>query len=257
MAQQTITEPRYVIGERDATGRYPVDVDGVSAGHIYRWHKRWYAAAPGRIETPHPDNDSAAEHLVKLIDADTVAKDPAARPQPPEAVALPRYVPQLSPRLKPTPGNILNAAKALARLQELAWEPVEDEADGGYPGADNPWLLRCLLCGWEGARWWSHLRGRNGDRTPRPKYRHDGCIPVAEIGGRVAALLKSADSCYCKAAHPTTADTSAKLLKSAARARRAKDVAGLTADLTRLLGPCPAATARAAAIEDAQAATKR
>ncbi|MGP3750074.1 hypothetical protein [Streptomyces sp. IBSNAI001] len=242
---------RYSIGEPDVTGRYPVAVDGRQAGHIYRWHRRWHAAAPGCKETQHEDRDLAAGQLVKLIDEGDVLAEGAPAQTP--ALTDAGYVPQLSPRLQPTPGNIRHAAKALARLNELGWEPLE-----GYPGADNRWLMRCRLCEWVGTRWWSHLRGRNGDNRPRPSYRHDGCIPMVEQAApeRLARLVVTAQSCPCKVAHPTTADTAAALLKSVAHARRAKDTTSLTADLSRLLGPCPAATVRAAAIEAALTAAK-
>jgi hypothetical protein len=118
--------------------------------------------------------------------------------------------------------------------------------------------MRCLICPprWEGNRYWSHLRGRNNDGIPRPLYRHEGCIPVPEHAGKLAVLVKPAPSCYCPAAHPTTADAAAALLKSVARARRVRDTEALTAHLTRLLGPCPAATVRADAIEHALTSAK-
>ncbi|MET9935552.1 MULTISPECIES: hypothetical protein [unclassified Streptomyces] len=246
----TDTGSRYSIGERAETGHYPVSVDDRPAGYIYRWHRKWYAGAPGFEETQHTDRDLAADHLVKLLDGGAVAAENVPEKTPGAATG---YVPQLSPRLQPTPGNILNAAKALARLHELGWEPLE-----GYPGTDNPWRMRCLLCGWKGTRWWSHLRGRNGDNRPRPACRHDGCIPQVEqvAPAKLAELVVRAQSCPCKVAHPTTAETATALLKSAAVARRAKDRPSLTADLSRLLGPCPAGTARAAAIEAALTAAK-
>ncbi|WP_432041080.1 hypothetical protein [Streptomyces chartreusis] len=248
---QTNTPQRYRIGERDTNDRYPVDVDGAPAGHIYRWHKVWRTVVPGQEETRHPSAESAAEEVTKLVDAGALT-DPSAS-GPAEASQTPDHALLLDLRLQPTAGNIRSAAIAHARIAELAWQPL-----AGYPGADNHWRMRCLICPprWEGDRYWSHLRGRNNDRIPRPRYRHEGCIPVPEHAGKLALLVKPAPSCFCPAAHPTTADAAAVLLKSVARARRVRDTEALTGHLTRLLGPCPAATARAAAIEAALEAAK-
>ncbi|MGW1039565.1 hypothetical protein [Streptomyces sp. NPDC002547] len=248
---QTNTLPRHRIGERDTNDRYPVDVDGAPAGHIYRWHKVWYAVVPGQEETGHASPEAAAEQVTKLVDAGALTGQTACGPA--ETPQAPGYALLLDPRLQPTPGNIRSAARAHARLAELGWQPL-----AGYPGADNHWRMRCLICPprWEGNRYWSHLRGRNNDGIPRPRYRHEGCIPVPEHAGKLAVLVKPAPSCYCPAAHPTTADAAAALLKSVARARRVRDTEALTAHLTRLLGPCPAATVRADAIEHALTSAK-
>ncbi|MCT6782227.1 hypothetical protein LXH09_37020 [Streptomyces sp. CS7] len=66
------------------------------------------------------------------------------------------------------PQNHEAAFRALRGLEALRWIPL-----GGYPGADNPWLMRCQLCDWTGPRYWSHMRGRKG--APPTPYRHPGC----------------------------------------------------------------------------------
>lgn len=155
---------RYRIGDRDASGRYPVTVDGKPGGDVHRFHGEWYARPHGRTEeSRHDDRPAAASHLVDLVDSG--ATDPAAAPAP--AAAAQGIVPWLSPRLKPTRRNILSAGIALARVAELAWLPEDEDGNTtGYPGSDNPWMLKCLLSGHYVMRWWSHLRGRNGDNTP-------------------------------------------------------------------------------------------
>jgi hypothetical protein len=83
-----------------------------------------------------------------------------------------KEMPKLSPVLKTgmSARNVASANKAVARIREDAWEPL-----GPYPGSDTLWPVRCGLCGWEGERFYSHLR------RGIPKIRHKGCIPVAEI----------------------------------------------------------------------------
>ncbi|MGW1819067.1 hypothetical protein ACWCQM_36590 [Streptomyces sp. NPDC002125] len=246
----TTTTPaakRYELGAREASGRYPVTVDGRPAGDIHRFHGEWYARPHGRAEeSRHDDKDAAASHLVDLVDSGAV--DPAAAPAKAPAVAAQGIVPWLSPRLKPTRRNILSAGIALARVAELAWLPEDEDGNTtGYPGSDNPWELTCRLDGKVVVRWWSHLRGRNGDNTPRPVYRHEGCIDFEDQAGKVAALVgERPTSCPCREiTHPTTAEDVEKLLERAERARKADDVETLRPLLTQLLGPCPASSARA------------
>ncbi|MGO4427023.1 hypothetical protein AB4Z54_52065, partial [Streptomyces sp. MCAF7] len=92
-------------------------------------------------------------------------------------------VPLLHPRMPANDRNIEAAYKAMAGLTEYLWTPL-----GGYPGADNPWALRCQLCGWEGPRYWSHLRGRNNN--PPSAFRHPGCIGADKARARIAAYQK-------------------------------------------------------------------
>jgi hypothetical protein len=58
--------------------------------------------------------------------------------------------------------NIASAEKALARIAELGWAPK-----GPYPGSDTHWPVKCLLCGWEGVMFYSHMRRER---------RHKSCL---------------------------------------------------------------------------------
>lgn len=145
----------------------------------------------------------------------------------------------LAAHLEPTPRNLHSAAAALARVAELGWEPLS-----GYPGSDTHWYLRCLLCGWEGQRFYSHIR-RN-----KPKFRHSGCIPLSEQAAKLAEVTKRlTPACNCVFHHPTTPEEAGKLLEAIAYARSINDANGLMIHLVRLLGPCPAAAARSHALQ--------
>lgn len=243
----TPAQKRYEIGVRDASGRYPVTVDGQPGGDIHRFHGEWYGRPHGHIEeSRHDDRHKAAAHLVDLVDSGAI--DPAAAPSEIPAAPAQGIVPWLAPRMKPTRRNILSAGMALARVAELAWLPEDKDGNiTGYPGSDNPWELTCQLDGKVVVRWWSHLRGRNGDNTPRPEYRHEGCIDFEDQAGKVAALVgEPPTSCPCReVTHPTTAEDVKQLLDRAERARKADDIDALRPLLTQLLGPCPASSARA------------
>ncbi|MFJ5645887.1 hypothetical protein [Streptomyces sp. NPDC093223] len=247
---ETATE-RYTIGKRGTDGRYPVAVDGQHSGDIHRFHREWYARPLGSAkESRHDDRHAAASHLVDLVDSGAV--DPAATPAAVPAAPERGIVPWLDPRLNPTRRNILSAGIALGRIAELAWLPQDKNGNGtGYPGSDNPWELTCLISGTVVFRWWSHLRGRNGDNTPRPVYRHEGCIDFADQAAKVAALVgEPPTGCPCREIdHPTTAEDVGKLLELAERARRIDDTDALRPLLTQLLGPCPASSARAEAMK--------
>ena len=106
--------------------------------------------------------------------------------------------------------------------------------------------MRCLLCGWEGSRFYSHLR------RGRPTFRHDGCLPAQEQAAKLAELTQQATpECRCAFAHPTTPERVAEVLKGIAYARQVSDATGLMVGLAQLLGPCPAAAARADALTHA------
>jgi hypothetical protein len=242
---------RYTIGKRGTDGRYPVAVDGQPSGDIYRFHGEWYARALGHAEeSRHGDQPAAASHLVDMVDSGAV--DPEAAPAAVPAAPAQGIVPWLSPRLKPTRRNILSAGIALGRIAELAWLPQDKNGNiTGYPGSDNPWELTCQLCGTVIVRWWSHLRGRNNDNTPRPVHRHEGCIDFEDQAAKAAALVgEPPTGCPCREAnHPTTAEDVEKLLELAERARRTDDTEALRPLLAQLLGPCPASSARAEAMK--------
>lgn len=84
--------------------------------------------------------------------------------------------PVLADNLPPTARNLASAARAVDKLTETAWRPL-----AGYPGSDTLWSVRCLLCIWEGPRFYSHLR------RERPAFRHPGCLPTAQIPKALAS----------------------------------------------------------------------
>ncbi|MET8680963.1 hypothetical protein ABZW18_26130 [Streptomyces sp. NPDC004647] len=94
----------------------------------------------------------------------------------------PHHPVQIAPNLRNTPDNHTAAREALDRLALFDWHPLAP-----YPGSDEPWLMRCLLCVWEGERFYSHI-GRN-----KPAKRHPArtdkrtCLPP---GQRPAHLRK-------------------------------------------------------------------
>ncbi|GAA2100636.1 hypothetical protein GCM10009801_73310 [Streptomyces albiaxialis] len=145
--------------------------------------------------------------------------------------------PHLAPHLPPTPRNLESAVRAVARITEDAWLPLV-----GYPGSDVHWRVRCLLCGWEGERFYSHLR------RGRPAFRHPDCLPLEEQQGALDAYRTArSPECVCLFAHPTTPAAVREVRSAIDYARRVGDLHGLMIHLVRLLGPCPAAPARAEA----------
>ncbi|MFH9735886.1 hypothetical protein [Streptomyces sp. NPDC017260] len=173
---------RYQLGTPDQECRYPVRIDGQHIGRIYRWHGAWYAAPVGLSDEIRIGKgnrkDLAAAYLVAMYDLRQLTpQEESDLPTPREFVGP---VPLLHPRMPATPRNNEAAHKAMAGLAEFLWTPL-----GGYPGADNPWFLRCQLCGWQGPRYWSHLRGRNGN--PPSTFRHPGCLDAEKVRVAIAA----------------------------------------------------------------------
>ncbi|GAB2717064.1 hypothetical protein [Kitasatospora kifunensis] len=186
----SITTLSVRIGEPDIECRYPVIIGADRViGLAFRWHRNWNALLSdgtekdlGRPATGQKGIDMAVawlteEYAAGRIGAIALDMVRAEAPQP-----LDGEVPLLHPRMAGTEGkpaslrNIQGAKTALAGLAEHHWKPVLH----GFPGSDNPWFLECLLCGWSGVRYWSHLRGRNGE--PPRIYRHDGgCIGEDKI----------------------------------------------------------------------------
>ena len=182
------TSPRYHLGEPDGQCRYPVLIaDGRCLGHIFRWHGAWFAIAAGshtetRVGDGRTGREAAPEHLADEVEAGRLTPLPlsecsltAAAPDGPP--------PLLHPRMPASPSNIEHAKDVLAKLDEYRWTPL-----GGYPGSDNPWLLKCQFDEWVGVKYWSHLRERR-NRLPSP-YRHPGCISADEVRARIAAYQK-------------------------------------------------------------------
>ncbi|MEU5668616.1 hypothetical protein AB0H10_38990, partial [Streptomyces longwoodensis] len=150
----------------------------------------------------------------------------------------------LVPDLVPTLPNLVRAVEAMARLAQLGWEPLE-----GYPGADQPWRMKCRLCGWTGRRFWSHLRGRNGDNTPRPLTRHRGCIPVSEMAAKLTTLAaERRRECTCAFPHPTHVTPMLEVLNKIGKALHDGAMLSATIHARAILEPCPASTMRAAAL---------
>ncbi|MGV9892127.1 hypothetical protein [Streptomyces sp. NPDC003395] len=242
-------QQRYELGKREENGRYPVRVDGALVGSVYRRHGSWYATMPGHhIEGRSTDRHAAAQVLVLMVDQGKRPTIPAqaARPRNPYAYATHTYS-HLIPDLRLTLPNLVRAAEAMARLAEIGWTPLE-----GYPGADQPWLMECRLCGWEGRRFWSHLRGRNGDGIPRPITRHRGCLPVADHA-EVLRKLRTEHrwKCECEYTHPTTVPQALDVLKSIEAAMRANSDTRVRLYSRAILEPCPASSYRAQALRHA------
>ncbi|MET9915404.1 hypothetical protein ABZZ74_54025 [Streptomyces sp. NPDC006476] len=180
--------PRHRLGEPDAECRYPVLIaDDQCLGHIFRWHGAWFAIAAGgssetRIGDGRLGRDGAPQHLVDEFEAGRIS------PLPPAECSLTATEPDgppplLHPRMPATDSNIKRAQEVLAKLAEYRWTPL-----GGYPGSDNPWLLKCQFDGWTGVKYWSHLRERR-NRLPSP-FRHPGCISADEVRARIPAYQK-------------------------------------------------------------------
>ncbi len=185
----TSTTLAYRLGAADIECHYPVIIgEDQVIGAIFRWHRDWLVQAStgehnlGRPPKGTPGAEMAAAHLASEYAAGRITATPLAE-MPVKELPAEGDVPLLHPRLPDTPRNRDGAKKALAGLATHRWTPL-----GGFPGADNPWSLRCDLCDWAGPRYWSHLRGRN-NQPPSP-HRHDGCIGEDQVRELIAAYQK-------------------------------------------------------------------
>ncbi|MFF3196693.1 hypothetical protein [Streptomyces misionensis] len=250
-------QTRYALGKRAEDGRYPVTVDGAPIGTVHRRHGSWYAAIPGhRIPERFGTRYEAAEHIVTLVDRGIRPTVPAPGDTPAHGLDMrtagtglraTQTYQHLVPDLLPTLPNLVRAVEAMARLAQLGWEPLE-----GYPGADQPWLMKCRLCGWTGRRFWSHLRGRNGDKKPRPANRHPGCIPTAKMEAALLALAKERCMlCPCEFKHPTKFPAALDVLDSIGTALRDGAMMSAVIYARAILEPCPASTYRAMVLRQA------
>ncbi|MEU9646497.1 hypothetical protein [Streptomyces sp. NPDC048188] len=245
------TQERYVLGQRDDEGFYPVSVDQTAAGTVHRRHGSWYATMPGHPVQRAADRQEAAAHLVTLLDQ---GKRPTLPVQEPVNAAglihglrATASYSHLMPTVRLNLANLVRAAEAMARLAQLGWVPLE-----GYPGADQPWLMECRLCGWKGRRFWSHLRGRNGDNTPRPITRHPGCKPVADHAAALIALTaERTRECPCTPKHPTWLSECRDTLETIQTALDGKAMMSAAIYARSILESCPAATLRAEALRAA------
>ncbi|MFI8365259.1 hypothetical protein ACIGD1_34545 [Streptomyces sp. NPDC085612] len=180
----------YRLGEPDTECRYPVIIgEDRVIGRAFRWHRNWLVQDSsgernlGRPPKGEKGEVMAAAHLVQRY-ADgliTATRLVTATDEGQARVFGP--APFLHPRMPANDRNVEGALKAWAGLATHLWTPL-----AGFPGADNPWYLLCDLCGWAGPRYWSHLRGRNGQ--PPSAHRHPGCIGEDRVRERIAAYQK-------------------------------------------------------------------
>ncbi|MFE4639201.1 hypothetical protein ACFRJ1_38265 [Streptomyces sp. NPDC056773] len=179
----------YRIGVPDIDGRYPVIIGTDQVlGNAFRWHRDWLVAtSTGEHNLRRPPVgtkgvDMAAAYLARKYAAGHITPVPLAQvlaeaPQP-----LHGPVPLLHPRMPITDRNTYGAKTAFAGLAAHHWRAVRT----GFPGSDNHWALACELCGWEGPKFWSHLRGRNGN--PPSAHRHEGgCIGEDKVRQLISA----------------------------------------------------------------------
>ncbi|WUU86499.1 hypothetical protein OG790_34235 (plasmid) [Streptomyces cellulosae] len=180
------------IGEPDIECRYPVIIgqDRV-IGQAYRWHRDWLVVTTeGEHNLRRPPKgekgiDMAAAYLAEEYAAGRITAVALEQLRADAPKPLNGPVPLLHPRMPASARNIAGAHTAFAGLAEHHWRAVLH----GFPGSDNPWYLRCELCGWSGVRYWSHHRGRNGQ--PPSIYRHDGgCIGAEKVRALIPAYQK-------------------------------------------------------------------
>ncbi|WP_338684558.1 hypothetical protein QD712_29425 [Streptomyces acidiscabies] len=168
----------YRIGTPDIECRYPVIIgEDQVIGRAYRWHRDWWidtSTGEHNLRRPPqgvPGVEMAAVHLAQEYAAGRISAVPLnhVRAEAPRPLHGP--VPLLHPRMPATDRNIRSAQAAFAGLAAHRWRAVLT----GFPGSDNHWFLSCGLCPWEGPKFWSHLRGRNG--APPSAHRHEGgCV---------------------------------------------------------------------------------
>jgi hypothetical protein len=185
----TTTALPYRIGEPDAECRYPVIIgEDRVLGTAFRWHRDWFVVTADGEKNLHRPKEGAAgiDMAAAYLAAEYAAGRIGATPLDQVLAAAPQRlygpVPLLHPRMPATLRNITGAKLAFAGLAAHLWRPVLT----GFPGSDNPWVLACELCGkWQGPRYWSHLRGRNGN--PPSPHRHDGCLGADQVRDLIPA----------------------------------------------------------------------
>ncbi|MFF6903395.1 hypothetical protein [Streptomyces hydrogenans] len=199
----TSTTLAYRLGKPDWEQRYPVLIGTDTViGAVFRWHRDWLALTSegernlgrpekGRRGVPQAAAQAAAGHVAAeyaagSITALTLADVTATVP------VLDGPVPLLHPRMPQTPRNVEAAKKVVAAQALFRWKPYT-----GFPGSDNPQWQKCELCGWQGPRYWSHQRGRNGELPST--YRHPasaefgapaGCVGDDKVRELIAAYRK-------------------------------------------------------------------
>jgi len=180
----------YRFGDPDIECRYPVIIgDDECIGWVFRWHGAWYANPAGseeeqRVGDGSTGKEAAAFYLISEYTSGRIAPmavngstgDPADFIGP---------VPLLHRRMPATPSNIATALRVMATADEYRWRLV---GPNGYAGSDNHSYWLCELCGWKGFRYWSHMRGRNGE--PPSTHRHTGCLPEDQVRALIPAYQK-------------------------------------------------------------------
>ncbi|MCZ4118130.1 hypothetical protein [Streptomyces sp. H39-S7] len=182
----------YRLGAPDIRCRYPVIIgEDRVIGRAYRWHRDWLViTSNGEHNLRRPPKgttgaDMAAAHLAQEYAAGRIAAVPLEQVLAEAPTPLCGPVPLLHPRMPVTDRNITSAKTAFAGLAAHHWQAVLT----GFPGSDNHWYLSCELCPWEGPKFWSHLRGRNGE--PPSTHRHEGgCIGKDKVRQLIAAYEK-------------------------------------------------------------------
>ncbi|UNZ22324.1 hypothetical protein [Streptomyces sp. 891-h] len=147
---------------------------------------------------------------------------------------------QAAPGLPATHQNLTSAIRAIGKITADGWYPRS-----AYPGSDRRWAVACRLCGWEGLRFYSHLR------RGLPKFRHPGCLSAErrpEALAKVRSTLRS--TCHCVLAHPVTPEEVRRTVRALEWAVRANEQRDVHLHLSMLVGACPAAVERAAAWEE-------
>ncbi|MFF3265299.1 hypothetical protein ACFYWO_39825 [Streptomyces sp. NPDC002932] len=185
----TTTTLAYRLGEPDWERRYPVLIGTDTViGAVFRWHRDWLTLTSegehnlgrpekGRRRVPQAAAMTAAAHVAAEyaaghITAMSLADVSAAVP------VLDGPVPLLHPRMPQTPTNIRVAEQIMADQVLHHWKPFT-----GFPGSDNPQWQECGLCGWQGPRYRSHQRGRNGEMPST--HRHPASVAPAAPAGCV------------------------------------------------------------------------
>ncbi|MFD7580971.1 hypothetical protein [Kitasatospora sp. NPDC059817] len=168
----------YRIATPDTAGRYPVIIGHDQViGRAHRWNRDWWVETSagetniGRPDKGVPGIEKAAARLAEKYAAGEITAIPLDQIRAETLQPMTGPVPLLHPRMLLNDRNVKSALTAFAGLAKLRWRAVAT----GFPGSDNHWVLLCELCGWIGPKFWSHLRGRNGNLPSL--HRHEGgCV---------------------------------------------------------------------------------
>jgi hypothetical protein len=186
--------PAYRVGEPTIDLQYPIyggpGLDILIAVAL-RWGRDWILiTSRGEVIVGRPDKgvpgiEKAATRAAEEYAAGTITALPPLAEAPELIVPTGDVpVPLLHPRVPETPRNIQAAKDADATMAKYFWLRLS-----GFPGSDNLMTARCMLCGWVGLRYYSHLRGRNN--TPPSITRHPGgCVGADKIRQLIPGYTK-------------------------------------------------------------------